>query len=79
MAAAFGSLIGGVQQDFEKVWLCGVVMLSVTEKLLQILLQKPIEISDPVQPMGMNDHAESWIGQEGTASGSGFHRCHQLR
>ena len=47
-------------------------MLSVTEKLMQILLQKPVEISDPVQPMGMNDHAESRIGQEGTASGSGF-------
>ena len=47
-------------------------MLPVTEKLVQILLQNPVEISNPVQPMGMNDHAESRIGQEGVASGSGF-------
>ena len=47
-------------------------MLSVTEKLMQILLQKPVEISGPVQPMGMDDHAESRIGQEGTTSDSGF-------
>src|SRR5262245_66511568 len=47
-------------------------MLSVTEKLLQILLQKPVKIADPVQPFGVNDHAESWIHQEGAASGSRF-------
>jgi hypothetical protein len=47
-------------------------MLSVTEKFLQILLQKPVEITDPVQPLGMNDHAESRIDQEGAASGSRF-------
>ena len=65
-------LIRGLQQDFEKFWCGGVVMLSVTEKLLQILLQKPVEIADPVQPLGMHDHAESRIGQEGAASGSRF-------
>jgi hypothetical protein len=47
-------------------------MLSVTEKLLQILLQKPVKIADPVQSFGVNDHAESWIHQEGPASGSRF-------
>ena len=72
MAAAFGSLSAACNRDFEKVWRCGVVMLSVTEKLLQILLQKPVEIADPVQPLGMNDHAESRIDQEGAASGSRF-------
>jgi hypothetical protein len=65
-------LICGLQQDFEKLWRCGVVMLPVTEKLLQILLQKPVEIADPVQPLGMNDHAESRIDQEGATSGSRF-------
>jgi hypothetical protein len=64
--------IRGFQEHFEKRWRCGVVVLSVTEKLPQILLQKPVEIADPVQPLGMNHHAESWIGQEGTASGSCF-------
>jgi hypothetical protein len=63
-------LIRGLQQKFEKLWRCGVVMLPVTEKLLQILLQKPVEIADPVQPLGMNNHAESWIDQEGAAGGS---------
>ena len=48
-------------------------MLSVTEKLLQILLQKPVEITNPVQSFRMHDHAKSWIGQEGAASGSRFH------
>ena len=47
-------------------------MLSVTEKLLQILLQKPVEIADPVQPLAVHDHAKSWIGQERAASGSRF-------
>jgi len=47
-------------------------MLSVTEKLPQILLQKPVKIADPVQPFRVNDHAESWIHQEGAASGSRF-------
>jgi len=37
-----------MQEHFEKLWRCGVVVLSVTEKLLQILLQKPVEIADPV-------------------------------
>src|SRR5215831_16092478 len=47
-------------------------MLPVAEKLAQILLQKPIEIAGPVQPLGMNDHSESWINQEGAAGGSRF-------
>jgi hypothetical protein len=62
----------GSQEHFEKLWGCGVVMLSITEKLLQILLQKPVKIADPVQPLVMNDHAESWIDQEGTASSGRF-------
>jgi hypothetical protein len=41
-------LIRGLRQDFEKLRRGGVVMLSVTEKLLQILLQQPVEITDPV-------------------------------
>jgi hypothetical protein len=61
-----------LQEHFEKLWGCGVVMLSVTEKLLQILLQKPVKIANPAQPFGVNDHAESWIYQEGAASGSRF-------
>jgi hypothetical protein len=65
-------LIRGSQQDFEKLWRCGVIVLSVTEKLLQVLLQKPVEIADPVQPRGLDDHAESRIYQEGATSGS---RC----
>jgi hypothetical protein len=64
--------IRGLQKHFEKLWGCGVVMLSVTEKLLQILLQKPVKIADPTQPFGVNDHAESWVHQEGAASGSRF-------
>ena len=47
-------------------------MLSVTENFLNILPQKPVEIADPVQTLGMNNHAESRIGQEGAASGSRF-------
>jgi hypothetical protein len=62
----------GSQEHFEKLWGCGVVMLSITEKLLQILLQKPVKIADPVQPFGVNDHAEAWINQEWAASGSRF-------
>jgi hypothetical protein len=54
-------LIRGLQEDFEKLWRCGVIMLSVTEKLLQILLQKPVKIADPIQPFAMNDYAESRI------------------
>jgi hypothetical protein len=65
-------LFRGLQEHFEKLWRCGVVMLSVTEKFLQILLQKPVEVPDPVQTVGMNDHAESRIDQEGTAGGSRF-------
>jgi hypothetical protein len=64
--------IRDLQEHFEKLWGCGVVMLSVTEKLLQILLQKPVKIADPAQPFGVNDHAEPWIHQEGAASGSRF-------
>ena len=64
--------IRGSQQDLEKFWCGSVVMLSVTEKLVQILLEKPVEISDPVQPLGMNDDAESRISQEGAASGRRF-------
>ena len=72
MAAAFGSVSAARNQNFEKFWRCGVVMLSVTEKLLQILLQKPVEIADPVQSLRMHDHAESRIGQERAASGGRF-------
>jgi hypothetical protein len=43
-----GIPIRDMQEHFEKLWRCGVVVLSVTEKLLQILLQKPVEIADPV-------------------------------
>jgi hypothetical protein len=64
--------IGGLQEHFEKLWRCSVVMLPVAEELLQILLQKPVEIAEPVQPLGMHDHAESRIDQEGTASSSRF-------
>jgi len=64
--------IRGLQEHFEEFWGSGVVILSVTEKLLQILLQKPVKIADPAQPFGLNDHAESWIHQEGAASGSRF-------
>ena len=63
-------LIGRAQKNFEKLWRCGVVMLSVAKKLLQILLQKPIEIANPVQSFRMHDHPESWIGKKGAASGS---------
>jgi len=65
-------LICDSQKDFEKLWRCGVVVLPVTEKLLQILLQKPVEITDPIQSLRMHDHAEAWIGQKGAASGSRF-------
>jgi hypothetical protein len=61
-----------LQEHFEKLWGCGVIMLSVTEKLLQLLLQKPVKIADPVQPFWVNDHAKAWIHQEGAASGSRF-------
>jgi hypothetical protein len=60
-------VIRGPQQNFKKLWPRGVVVLSVTEKLPQILLQKPVEVAEPVQPLGMNDHVETWIDQEGAA------------
>jgi hypothetical protein len=65
-------LIGTAQKHFKKIWRCGVIMLSVTKKLPQILLQKPVEIAEPVQPLRMNDHAESRINQEGATCCSRF-------
>src|SRR5262249_27637594 len=65
-------LIGGLQKLFEKLCRRGVIMLSVTEKFFQILLQKPVEIADPVEPLRLHDHAESRIGQERAASCSCF-------
>ena len=47
-------------------------MLSVTKELLEIPLKKPVEISDPVQALRMDIHAEPGIGQERPAGGSGF-------
>jgi hypothetical protein len=38
-----------LQKNFKKLWRCGFVMLSVTEKLQEILLQKSVEIADPVK------------------------------
>jgi hypothetical protein len=63
-------LIRGLQEDFKKLEGCGVVMLSVTEKFPLILLQKPVEIADPIQPLRVNDHSEPRIGQERLARGS---------
>jgi hypothetical protein len=65
-------LICGSQKDFEKLWRCGIIVLPVTEKFIQIPLQKPIEITDPIQSLGMHDHAEPWIAQKGTTSRSRF-------
>jgi hypothetical protein len=51
-------LISGLQKYFEKFWRCSVIVLSVMEKFLQILLQKP---KLPTQPAaGMNDHTKPW-------------------
>jgi hypothetical protein len=61
-----------LQKNLEKLWRCGVIVLPVTEKFLQILLQKPIEITDPVQSLGMHDHAESWIAEKRATSGRRF-------
>ena len=47
-------------------------MLPVTKELLEIPLKKPVEISDPVQALRMDIHAEPGVGQERPASGSGF-------
>jgi hypothetical protein len=60
------------QQDFEKLWRGSVVVLPVTKKLFQIPLQKPVEITDPVQSLRMHDHAKSWIGQKRATSFSRF-------
>jgi hypothetical protein len=58
------------QENFEKLRRGRVVMLSVTEEFPQILLQKPVEIADPIEPFGVNDHAEPRIGQKRAAGGS---------
>jgi hypothetical protein len=60
------------QKDFEKLWRGSVVVLPVTKKLFQILLQKPVEITDPVQSLRMHDHAKSWIGQKRATGFSRF-------
>jgi hypothetical protein len=65
-------LICHAQEDFEKLCRCSVIVLPVTEKFLQILLQKPVEIPDPVQSIRMHDHAEPWIGQKGMTRFSRF-------
>src|SRR5262245_680018 len=54
-------VIGGLQKNFKKLWRRGVIMLSVTDKLFRILLQKPVEIGDPIPPPGLDDHAKSRI------------------
>ena len=47
-------------------------MLSVTEEFPQVLLEKPVEIADPVQPLVMDNHPEPIIDQERPAGDSGF-------
>src|SRR6516165_11317954 len=47
-------------------------MLSVTKEFSEILLQQPVEITHPVQTLGMYEHAKSWIRQEGSAGDSCF-------
>ena len=49
-------------------------MLPVTKELLEIPLKKPVEISDPVQALGMDMDAESGVGQERPAGGGGHLR-----
>jgi hypothetical protein len=68
----FWLLLCGLQKYLEEIRRRRVVMLPITEKLLQILLQKPVEIANPVQPLRMNDHTEPGIAQEGAAKSSGF-------
>src|SRR5207248_7764311 len=68
----FSFLLRGLQKHFEELWRCRIVMLPITEKFVQLLLEEPVKIADPVQPVRMHDQTETRIGQEGTASGSGF-------
>jgi hypothetical protein len=68
----FRFLICSLQKDFEEFRRCRVVVLSVAKKLAQILLKKPVEVADPVQTLALDDHAEPWIGQEGTAGRRSF-------
>jgi len=65
-------VIGRLQKHFEELRRSRVIVLPVTEKLTSILLEKPIEIAEPIQALGLNSHPEPRISQERAARRSGF-------
>jgi hypothetical protein len=50
-----------IQEYFKEFRGCRIIVLAVTEKFIQILSQKPIEIADPIQPRRMDNHTEPRI------------------